>query len=176
MLFAVFSLTGLGVALGLALGIASRFFAVTGNPLLAEVAALMPGSNCGQCGFPGCSGAAAAIVDGSASPACCPPGGKALAAALAGKLGIELDLSGVVDEGPKIASVIEDICIGCTRCIKDCPTDAILGAPKQMHTVLPDACSGCGNCVDRCPTDAVIMQPKLVTLQDWGWPKPALAA
>lgn len=175
MLIAIFSVTVLGVVLGLALGFASRAFHVEGNPLVAEVEAMMPGSNCGQCGFPGCSGAATAIVEGRAAPTCCPPGGKALAAELGAKLGIAVDLSAVADEGPKLALVAEDLCIGCCRCLKVCPTDAILGAPKQIHNVLREACTGCGNCVDRCPTEAVSMQPVVVTLPHWVWPKPVTA-
>lgn len=176
MIAAVLSLTLLGIALGFGLGFAARRFAVEGNPLVDELVALMPGSNCGQCGFPGCSGAAAAMVDGSAPVTCCPPGGKALASALAAKLGITVDLSGVVDDGPKIAHVSEEICIGCCRCIKVCPTDAIIGAAKQIHNVIREACTGCGACIDRCPTEAMVMQPVPVTLQHWVWPKPALAA
>ncbi|MRR52249.1 MAG: RnfABCDGE type electron transport complex subunit B [Rhodocyclaceae bacterium] len=175
MLAAILSLTVLGAALGLALGVASRAFHVEGNPVVEELMGMMPGSNCGQCGFPGCSGAAEAIVAGTASPACCPPGGKALAQAIAEKLGITVDLSGVEDKGPQIATVAEEICIGCCRCIKVCPTDAIVGAAKQIHNVLREACTGCEACVDRCPTEAVTMKPVPPTLQHWVWPKPAAA-
>lgn len=174
MLAALLSLTVLGAVLGTVLGIANRFFHVEGNPLVAEIEALMPGSNCGQCGFPGCAGAAAAIAAGQASPACCPPGGRALAAAVAQRLGVSVDLAGVRDEGPQVADIDEAICIGCTRCIKACPTDAILGGPKQIHSVLRDDCSGCGQCIERCPTAAMVMQPLPITLQHWVWPKPAL--
>ena len=172
MLIAILSVTTMGIVLGLLLGFASRFFAVEGNPLVDEVNSMMPGSNCGQCGFPGCSGAAAAIVSGEAALTCCPPGGKALAQALASKLGVELDLSGVVDSGPKIALVAEEICIGCCRCIKVCPTDAIVGGAKQIHNVLREACTGCGNCIEPCPTEAMSLQPVSITLQHWVWPKP----
>lgn len=174
MIAAILSLTLLGAALGIGLGIAAKKFAVEGNPLVDELSALMPGSNCGQCGYPGCPGAAAAIAEGTAPPTLCPPGGKALAAAIAEKLGISLDLSGVVDEGPKIAQVSEEICIGCCRCIKVCPTDAILGAAKQIHNVIREACTGCAACIERCPTEAMSMQPVPVTLQHWVWPKPAV--
>lgn len=174
MIAAILSLTLLGVALGLGLGVAAKKFAVEGNPVVDELTALMPGTNCGQCGFPGCTGAAAAIVDGTAAPTCCPPGGKALATAIADKLGLSLDLSGMVDEGPKIAQVSEEICIGCCRCIKACPTDAIIGAAKQIHNVIREACTGCAACIDRCPTEAMVMKPVPVTLQHWVWPKPAL--
>ncbi len=176
MIAAVLSLTLLGIALGLGLGVAAKKFAVEGNPLIDELTALMPGTNCGQCGFPGCSGAAAAVAEGRATPTCCPPGGKALASELAEKLGLSLDLSGMVDEGPKIAHVSEEICIGCCRCIKVCPTDAILGAAKQIHNVIREACTGCAACIERCPTEAMVMKPVPVTLQHWVWPKPALAA
>ncbi len=174
MIAAIVSLTLLGTLLGLGLGIAAQKFAVDGDPLVDEIAALMPGSNCGQCGMAGCSAAAQAIADGSATVTVCPPGGKALASALAGKLGISIDLSSVVDEGPKLAQVSEEICIGCCRCLKVCPTDAIVGAAKQIHNVIREACTGCGNCVDRCPTEAVTMKPVPVTLQHWVWPKPAM--
>ncbi len=175
MLAAILSLTVLGAILGLVLGIAGRLLAVATNPIVDELEAVLPGTNCGQCGFPGCSGAAAAIADGSAAPTCCPPGGKAVAAALAEKLGISLDLSGMADDGPKLAVIAEDLCIGCCRCIKSCPTDAILGAPKQIHNVLKEACTGCAACVDHCPTEAVLMQPVPVTLQHWVMPKPMAA-
>lgn len=175
MLAAILSLTVLGAILGLVLGIAGRLLAVATNPIVDELEALLPGTNCGQCGFPGCSGAATAIADGSAAPTCCPPGGKAVAAALAEKLGLSLDLSGMADDGPKLAVIAEDLCIGCCRCIKSCPTDAILGAPKQIHNVLKEACTGCAACVDHCPTEAVLMQPVPVTLQHWVMPKPMAA-
>lgn len=176
MFAAVLSLSLLGVALGLALGYASKVFAVENDPVVDDIIALMPGSNCGQCGFPGCPGAAAAIADGSAPPTVCPPGGKALVAAIAERLGITVDLSAVADAGPQIAVVAEELCIGCCRCARACPTDAILGAAKQIHNVLNEACTGCNSCVDKCPTEAIAMQPVPVTLQHWVWPRPAAPA
>ena len=174
MIAAIVSLTLLGAVLGLGLGIAARKFAVEVDPLIGDLEAMMPGSNCGQCGQPGCAGAARAIAARTVAVTCCPPGGKALAAALATKLGIQLDLTAVVDEGPKLALVSEEICIGCCRCLKVCPTDAIVGAAKQIHNVIREACTGCGNCVERCPTEAVTMKPVPVTLQHWVWPKPTM--
>ena len=176
MFSAIASLTVLGALLGLGLGVAARKFAVEGDPLADEIEALMPGSNCGQCGMAGCAAAAKAIAEGSATPTVCPPGGKAVATAIAARLGISVDLAGVADEGPKIAVIKEEICIGCCRCLKVCPTDAMIGAPKQIHSVIREACTGCGKCVERCPTEAAIMQPIPVTLQHWVWPKPAEAA
>ncbi|MEW6163861.1 MAG: RnfABCDGE type electron transport complex subunit B [Pseudomonadota bacterium] len=176
MLAAILSLTVLGLTLGFGLGLAAKKFAVATDARLAEIEALMPGTNCGQCGYPGCPGAAAALAEGKAPATLCPPGGRALAQALAAKLGLNLDLSGVADEGPKIAAVAEEICIGCCRCLKECPTDAIVGAAKQIHSVMREACTGCAACVDRCPTGAITMDPVPATLQHWVWPKPAQGA
>ncbi|MDR2164824.1 MAG: RnfABCDGE type electron transport complex subunit B [Zoogloeaceae bacterium] len=172
MIAAVLSLTVLGAALGLVLGIAGKLLAVESNAGVAEIEALLPGTNCGQCGYPGCAGAAAAIADGVAAATCCPPGGKTVARAIAEKLGLDLDLSGMADEGPKLAFVAEDLCIGCCRCFKSCPTDAIVGAPKQIHNVLKEACTGCAACVERCPTEAIQMTPAPVTLPHWVMPRP----
>jgi len=176
MLTAVASLAVMGLALGALLGIAARYLAVEQNPIEGELQSMLPGSQCGQCGYVGCAQAASALAKGEAMPTLCPPGGKALAQALAAKLGISINLTNVVDTGPQIASVSEDICIGCCRCIKVCPTDAILGAAKQIHSVIREACTGCGNCIDRCPTEAMLMHPVPVTLQHWVWPKPPASA
>jgi electron transport complex protein RnfB len=172
MIVAIFSLAVLGLVLGLGLGVADRIFKVEVNPFIAEVESMMPGSNCGQCGFPGCAAAARAIAEGEAAVTCCPPGGKNLAAALATRLGVSIDLSQVKDDGPKIAVVAEELCIGCCRCSKVCPTDALIGAAKQIHDVLREACTGCSNCIEKCPTEALTMKPVPVTLQHWIWPKP----
>jgi electron transport complex protein RnfB len=175
MVAALLSLTILGTALGLILGIAGKLLAVEVDSSVAELETLLPGTNCGQCGFPGCAGAAAAIAAGRASLACCPPGGRAVAQALAEKTGLSLDLSGVKDAEPKLARVAEDLCIGCCRCLKTCPTDAILGAPKQIHNVLKEACTGCEACVEHCPTEAIQIVPVPVTLPHWVMPRPLAA-
>ncbi len=173
MLFAaVVSLTVLGTVFGLLLGLAARYLKVEGNPLVAEIEQLLPGAQCGQCGFPGCSGAAQALADGNASVTLCPPGGRAVVQALAAKLGVEADLSGVKDSVPMLAEVKEEICIGCTRCFKVCPTDAIMGAAQQIHSVFREACTACGKCEEVCPTESIKLQPIPVTLQSWHWHKP----
>lgn len=172
MIAAIASLATLGLILGLLLGIAARKLRVEGNPLIAEVEALLPGSQCGQCGFPGCAGAAQALADGVAPPTLCPPGGRDVAAALAAKLGLELDLKGVADQGPQVAEIEETLCIGCTRCYKVCPTDAVMGAAKHIHAVFREACTACGQCVEACPTMAIRMSPVPQTLSTWYWTKP----
>lgn len=176
MLIATGSLAAMGLALGGLLGTAARYLAVEENPIEAELQAMLPGSQCGQCGYVGCAQAAAALAKGEAPVTLCPPGGKATVEALAAKLGVKVDLSAVADSGPQLAQVAEDICIGCCRCIKACPTDAIVGAAKQIHNVIREACTGCAACVDRCPTEAMTLVPVPVTLQHWVWPKPAVAA
>jgi Na+-translocating ferredoxin:NAD+ oxidoreductase subunit B len=172
LLSALLILTLLGLTLGLSLAVAGKYFKVESDPLIERVEALMPGSQCGQCGFPGCRPAAEAVVVGSAPVTLCPPGGSSLVEQLSKLLGIEVDLSQTEDREPMIARVEESNCTGCTRCFKVCPTNAIVGAPKQIHAVVADACIGCEKCVNVCPTECLQMHPIPVTLRDWRWPKP----
>lgn len=171
---AVLSLTLIGFVLGLSLAYAARVFKVENSPIVDELEALMPGSQCGQCGYPGCKPAAEAVANGQAPVTLCPPGGTPLAEQIAKLLGVELDLSSVKDPEPMVAKVSEATCIGCTRCFKVCPTDAIVGAPKQIHAVVSDACTACEKCVEVCPTECLQMHPVEVTLRNWRWQKPPL--
>lgn len=172
MIAAIISLTLLGLGLGGLLGLAARYLRVESSPLHQELLGLLPGVNCGQCGYPGCNGAAEALAGGKAPVTLCPPGGPPLAQALAAKLGVA---AGGASEGPPLlASVDEATCIGCAHCGKRCPTDAIIGAPKQIHGVIQDACIGCGLCVEACPTECLRLRPVAATLKTWHWPKPAL--
>lgn len=171
-LSAIASLTTLGLALGLLLGIAARRLKVDSDPLVDQLEALMPGSQCGQCGFAGCRPAAEAVVSGAAPVTLCPPGGKTLAAQFAELLGVDVNLAAMKDPEILVARVREETCTGCTRCFKVCPTDAIVGAPKQIHAVVADACIGCKKCIDICPTECLHMRPVEVTLRNWRWPKP----
>jgi Na+-translocating ferredoxin:NAD+ oxidoreductase subunit B len=174
-LFAIIILTTLGLVLGLSLGVAGKYLKVESDPLIEKIEALMPGSQCGQCGFPGCKPAAEALVAGSAPVTLCPPGGTALIEQLANLLSIEVDLSQSKDNEMRVARVSEETCTGCTRCFKVCPTDAIVGAPKQIHAVVADACIACEKCINVCPTECLQMRPVEVTLRDWRWPKPLSA-
>lgn len=172
---AIVSLTSLGLCLGLLLAVAARYLKVESSPVVDQLEALMPGSQCGQCGYPGCRPAAEALLAGEAPVTLCPPGGSALAEQIAGILGVEIDLSSVEDPELLVAKVSEDTCTGCTRCFKVCPTDAIVGAPKQIHAVVADACVACRKCVDVCPTECLQMHPVEVTLKNWRWHKPDAA-
>ncbi len=171
-LIAISSLTLIGITLGTILGAAARRFAVKEDPLEEELKAMLPGSQCGQCGYVGCAQYAVALAKGEAAVTLCSPGGKTVIEALANKLGVTADLSGHEEKVPEHAFIVEDLCIGCTRCIRECSTDAIMGANKLMHTIIIDACHGCSKCVIVCPTDAIVMVPVKVTLGNWHWPKP----
>ncbi|SDS71616.1 RnfABCDGE type electron transport complex subunit B [Pseudomonas oryzae] len=174
MLMATLALASMGLILGGGLGVAARRFAVTDeNPLIKEIEALMPGSQCGQCGFPGCSAAASALVEGQAEVTCCPPGGVALAEKLAGLLGVTLDAGQM--SAPLLAQIDAAQCTGCTRCYRACPTDAIVGASGQIHVVLQGACTGCAKCQDACPEDCVSLAAQAPTLDTWRWAKPQAA-
>lgn len=173
MLLAVGSLAVMGATLGGILGVASRYLAVEENPLELEIQAMLPGSQCGQCGFVGCAQAAKALAAGEAPVTLCPPGGKGVAEALAKKLGVSADdLDHHEETGPVLAYVNEDLCIGCLRCVSECSVDAIVGAPKQMHTVIADACHACAKCFKVCPTEAIEMRPVPATIASWHWAKP----
>lgn len=169
---AIISLTSLGFFLGLLLAFAARYLKVESNPVVNELEALMPGSQCGQCGFPGCRPAAEALANGEAPVTLCPPGGRALAEQLARILGVDIDLSAIDEPEQLVAKISEATCTGCTRCFKVCPTDAIVGAPKQIHAVVADACIACKKCIDVCPTECLQMHPVEVTLKNWRWQKP----
>lgn len=173
---AIIIITLLGLAMGMLLGFAAKFLAVEGNPLEAEIEELLPGSQCGQCGYPGCGPAAAAVANSEAPVTLCPPGGKALVESLAEKLGVSVDMSDVDEQEPRVAFIHEYLCVGCTKCFKRCPTDAILGGPKQIHAVFMDACTGCEKCFSVCPTECIEMRPIQPTLQTWYWHEPARVA
>ena len=173
MLSAIGSLTVLGLFLGGLLGVASRYLRVEGNPLTEKVAAVLPGSQCGQCGYPGCGPAAEAIAAGTAALTICVPGGRAVVEELASLLGKSVDLAGVAEKAPAIAHINENLCVGCTKCFKRCPSDAIMGANNMIHSVFADACIGCEKCFEVCPTECIEMRPIAATLQTWFWPNPA---
>jgi Na+-translocating ferredoxin:NAD+ oxidoreductase subunit B len=174
---ALLALVGLSLAFGAVLGFAAVRYKVEGNPIVDQIDSLLPQTQCGQCGYPGCKPYAQAIVDGDAINKC-PPGGQSTINALADLLDVEapqLDAEhGEESEVKKVAFIREEECIGCTKCIQACPMDAILGAAKQMHTVIADECTGCDLCVEPCPVDCIDMIPVTTTVDSWTWelPKP----
>lgn len=175
MLAALLALVGLAAAFGALLGYAAVRFKTEGNPIADEINNILPQTQCGQCGYPGCRPYAEAIANGEAINKC-PPGGEAGIQALADLLDLEpipLDSEhGEVKTVPSVAFIREAECIGCTKCIQACPVDAILGAAKQMHTVIISECTGCDLCVEPCPVDCIDMIPQQEGLQTWHWNLP----
>lgn len=128
--------------------------------LVERIDALLPQTQCGKCGHPGCKPYAEGIAAGEAINRC-PPGGQETIAHLAELLSVPalpLDLERGAAPA-QVAYIREAECIGCTKCIQACPVDAIMGAAKQMHTVLIDECTGCDLCVAPCPVDCIEMHP-----------------
>lgn len=175
-LTAVIALLALALVFGSLLGFAAVRFKVEGNPLVDQIDSLLPQTQCGQCGHPGCRPYAEGIAAGEEINKC-PPGGEATIHALADLLGVEapeLDAEHG-EEKPKMVAVIREAeCIGCTKCIQACPIDAILGSAKHMHTVIASECTGCDLCVEPCPVDCIDMVPVEQSLTSWHWdlPKP----
>lgn len=174
-LAALIAMVALSLVFGAILGYAAVKFKVEGDPIVDQLDELLPQTQCGQCGYPGCRPYAEAIANGEAINKC-PPGGQSTINALATLLDVEaptLDAEhGQESEVKKVAFIREDECIGCTKCIQACPMDAILGAAKQMHTVIADECTGCDLCVEPCPVDCIDMVPVDGGLAQWKWDKP----
>jgi len=174
---ALIALVSLSLLFGAILGFAAVRYKVEGNPIVEQIDSILPQTQCGQCGYPGCKPYAQAIVDGDAINKC-PPGGQSTINALADLLDIEAprldEEHGVEPDVKKVAFIREAECIGCTKCIQACPTDAILGAAKQMHTVIADECTGCDLCVDPCPVDCIDMIVVEPHLSRWTWELPGV--
>lgn len=172
---AIAALIALALVFGAVLGFASVKFRVEGNPIVERIDALLPQTQCGQCGYPGCKPYAEAVANGDVHNKCV-PGGSETVVKLSELLGRDV-LSLDADEADlvpvkKVAFIREAECIGCTKCIQACPVDAILGAAQKMHTVIVDECTGCDLCVEPCPVDCIDMVPVATTPQTWIWHKP----
>jgi electron transport complex protein RnfB len=131
------------------------------SPLAARLHAALPQTQCTRCGYPDCARYAEAMAAGDAPINQCPPGGAEGVARLAALTGQPVQPLNPANgaEGPRTLAVIdEDWCIGCTLCIAACPTDAILGANKRMHTVIEPYCTGCELCVPVCPVDCISLE------------------
>lgn len=176
MIAALLVITGMAIVFGLLLGYAAIRFKVEGNPVAEKIDAILPQTQCGQCGFVGCRPYAEAITAGEAEINRCPPGGDTVIKSLAELLGVEakpLDADGEAASGPLVAIIDENTCIGCTLCIQACPVDAIIGAAKHMHTIIANECTGCKLCLPPCPVDCIHMVPIKVEPATWKWPYPA---
>ncbi|MGQ8364057.1 electron transport complex subunit RsxB [Glaciecola sp. 1036] len=170
-LIAILSFAALALIFGALLGFASIKFKVESDPLVDQIDNILPQTQCGQCGYPGCRPYAEAIANGDEINKC-PPGGEATIKELADLMGVEakpLDAAHGTEDVKKVAYIREAECIGCTKCIQACPVDAIIGAAKQMHTVIIDECTGCDLCVEPCPVDCIDMVPLAESSQNWKW-------
>ena len=134
-----------------------------------RIDAILPQTQCEQCGYHGCRPYAEAIAGGDAAINQCPPGGAAGISRLAALLDqppLPLDSGRGVEKARTLAFVVEADCIGCTKCIQACPVDAIVGAAKLMHSVIIDDCTGCELCVPACPVDCIELVPMPLANQD----------
>lgn len=173
---AILAAAVLTLAGGALLAWAVERFRVEGNPLVHTIDELLPQTQCGQCGHPGCRPYAEAIAAGEDINKC-PPGGQETINALAELLDVDapsLDAEHGHEKPPMVAVIREDECIGCTKCIQACPVDAILGAAKLMHTVIESECTGCDLCLEPCPVDCIDMV-ELGRLPTWPLPSDIIA-
>lgn len=123
---------------------------------------LLPQTQCGDCGFDGCQPYAEALVQHKADVNRCLPGGNETIKDLAMFLGTEIKPLYISNNKESkdtnlLALIDEAVCIGCVKCIAACPVDAIIGAPKQMHSIINQYCTGCELCIAPCPVDCISM-------------------
>jgi electron transport complex protein RnfB len=176
MLSALMVMAGIGLVLGAVLGWASVKFRVEDDPLVEKIDAILPQTQCGQCGFPGCKPYAEAIAKGEAAINMCPPGGADGVKRLAELLGVDPPSSDDMEHKPRSVAVIdENTCIGCTLCIQSCPVDAIVGAAKQLHVIMEKQCTGCELCLPPCPVDCIHMVVVKEDVTNWKWRYPVHA-
>ncbi|HEX5362741.1 MAG TPA: electron transport complex subunit RsxB [Gallionella sp.] len=177
MLTAIVVMSVIALMLGAVLGFSAIKFHVQGNPLADKIDAILPQTQCGQCGFPGCKPYADAIAEGVADINLCPPGGEEGIKKLSELLGVEFKpFGGAAQPKPRaVAFIDENTCIGCTLCIQACPVDAIVGAAKQMHTIVAAECTGCELCLPPCPVDCISMEVIGEKIATWKREYPAFA-
>jgi electron transport complex protein RnfB len=158
MLMAVIIMGCLAALVAAALGLAATGLKITGNDAVEQINKLLPQTQCGRCGFAGCRPYAEALAAGTAKINQCPPGGETTIKALGrllDKQPIALDPDCGIHKPASVAVIAEDACIGCAKCLQACPVDAILGAPRYMHTVISAECTGCELCIAPCPVDCI---------------------
>ncbi|GAB6088069.1 RnfABCDGE type electron transport complex subunit B [Alkaliphilus crotonatoxidans] len=186
-LYPVLSLGGLGLLFGAGLAYASQKFAIEVDPKFMAIRDVLPGANCGGCGYPGCDSFAKAVAEGKAPTNGCPVGGASCAAAVAEIMGVEAK-----EEVKKVAKVIcngdttkckekfeyEGIrdcvaatmiaggskscqygCLGYGTCVKACQFDAIEIVDGRIAKIIPEKCTACGKCIEACPKDVIDMVP-----------------
>lgn len=137
--------------------------------------ALLPQTQCTRCGFAGCEPYAEAIHQGTPINQC-PPGGAATIESLARLLNravVPLNPENGLEQPPRVALIDEERCIGCAKCLPPCPVDAIVGAPRFLHTVVAELCTGCELCIAPCPVDCITLVAATPDTVPAGLPTPA---
>lgn len=175
MIEAILIFVGLALIFGLLLGYASIRFKIEGNPMAQQIDNVLPQTQCGQCGFPGCKPYAEALANEETEVNLCVPGGTEVMILISEITGLEqkpMESTEAENKPKETAFIDEDVCIGCVLCIKECPVDAILGATKLMHTVIQQECTGCELCIPVCPVDCIDMKPAPLSTKNWKWPEP----
>ena len=159
---AVLVLAGIAAVLGWLLSVAAARLPAGRDTVAERIDAVLPQTQCAQCGYPGCRPYAEAVAAGEADIDRCPPGGETLVRYLANMLGHDVKPANpacATGQTPAVAVIHEPDCIGCTFCMAACPVDAIVGAHRHMHTVVAGICTGCDLCVAPCPVDCIEMVP-----------------
>ena len=155
-------LGGLGLIVATVLSLARAALAKkeenSEDAVIDAVDALLPQSQCAQCGYPGCRPYAEAVAAGERLDLCL-PGGPDTAAKLKALLGRAEDSAAVAVPTEQVARIVEQRCVGCARCIDACPVDAIAGARNYLHAVLEEHCTGCELCLPACPVDCIELVP-----------------
>lgn len=187
-IYAVLVLGVLGAVFGAVLAFAAKKFAVEVDERQEQIAEILPGANCGGCGFAGCSAYASAVVAGKAATNCCAAGGNAVAAKIAEIMGVEasdtercvaavkcsgftghaekkFEYSGIEDctaamrlGGGKGPNACEYGCIGFGSCVKACPFGAI-SVQHGVARVDHEKCKGCMTCAAACPKHLIVKVP-----------------
>ena len=143
--------------------------------LAARILAVLPQTQCTRCGYPDCAAYAQAIATQQAPINQCPPGGAEgieRLAVLTGQPTLPLNPANGTEVPRAVAVIDEAWCIGCTLCIKACPTDAIIGTHKLMHTVIEPYCTGCELCLPVCPVDCISLENVTGDATGWtAWPQ-----
>lgn len=162
LLFAVFIVAAIAALIGIGLRLTAEHLPNSNESPVDKVNALLPQTQCAQCGYPGCRPYAEAIINDEADINQCAPGGEATITALANLLGQpanKLNPAFGLHKRPSVAFIRESDCIGCALCIDACPVDAILGAKRYTHTVIRQECTGCELCLPPCPVDCIDIVP-----------------
>jgi len=171
-------MAALAILIGLILGVAAIKYKVDEDPLVDKIDAILPQTQCGQCGYPGCKPYATAVASGEAGINQCVPGGDECIHKLADLLGrdyVPMDGELAKPKPKSLAVIDENTCIGCTLCIQACPVDAIVGSAKHLHTVIAQECTGCELCVAPCPVDCIDIVPVKESVTSWKWQYPVIS-